>query len=87
MNTMIMITNAIVTEVPEFLQPLRALVTLLLSGVSIWGIVIIVKNVSAISTALKDSDDNGLSSGIKGLIGGLMLAGIGGVLTFLGITY
>lgn len=85
MNTIIMIANAVVTEAVT--QPLRNFVSLLLAGVSIWGIVIIIKNVTVIATALKDNDDNGISSGLKGAFGGLLLAGIGGLLSFLGITY
>lgn len=73
--------------VPDFLQPLRMLVSVVLAGVTIWGVLNIVKNISEFSTALQSQDSTGMSSAVKGIIGGLMMAGIGGLLTFLGITY
>lgn len=71
----------------DFLNPLRLLINLLLSAVTLVGIVIIIKNISEFSTAWKSNDESGTSSAIKGFIGGLLMAGIGGLLTFLGITW
>ena len=71
----------------DFLNPLRNLITLLLSAVTLVGIVIIIKNIAEFSTAWKSNDESGTSSAIKGFVGGLLMAGIGGLLTFLGITW
>lgn len=73
------------TSADDILAPAKNLVTLLEAGVAIWGAVVIIKNVSELSAALKNQDDSGLNSAIKGLIGGILMAGIGAVLTFLGV--
>ncbi len=74
-------------KTPDFLQPLTMLVNVILAAVTIWGVVVIIKNVSEFSTAFQSQDSAGMSSAIKGFIGGLLMAGIGALLTFLGITY
>ncbi len=81
------LATVVVAATPDFLQPLKLLVSVLLSAVSIWGVVVIIKNVSEFSTAFQSQDSAGMSSAIKGFVGGLLMAGIGALLTFLGITY
>lgn len=71
----------------DFLNPLRVLINLLLSAVALVGVIIIIKNISEFATAWKAGDESGTSSALKGLIGGLLMAGIGALLTFLGITW
>ncbi|MBO5239450.1 MAG: hypothetical protein J6B50_11860 [Lachnospiraceae bacterium] len=71
----------------DFLNPLRVLINLLLSAVALVGIIMIIKNLSELLTAWKSNDESGTSSAAKGLIGGILMAGIGGLLTFLGITW
>lgn len=81
------LATVVVAATPDFLQPLKLLVSVLLSAVSIWGVVLIVKNLSELFTAWQSQDSTGMSSALKGFIGGLALAAIGTLLTFLGITY
>ncbi len=81
------LATIVVAATPDFLQPLKLLVSVILSAVSIWGVVLIVKNLSELFTAWQSQDSTGMSSAFKGVIGGLALAAMGTLLTFLGITY
>ena len=77
--------SVVLTSADAILKPAKTFVTLLETGVAIWGIILVIKNVSELSAALKGQDDSGISAAVKGLIGGLLMASIGSVLTFLGI--
>ena len=77
--------SVVLTSADTILKPAKTFVTLLETGVAIWGIILVIKNVSELSAALKGQDDSGISAAVKGLIGGLLMASIGSVLTFLGI--
>ncbi len=67
------------------LAPLNNLKTLLTSIVAAIGVIVMVKNIMEISSALQNQDSAGVTSGLKGLAGGAMMAAIGTVLTILGV--
>lgn len=74
-------TNA----VDEVLGPLNLLVTLILGIVSLIGVIMTVRSVSDLSTALQDRDTNSIKSAGLGVAGGFVMAAIGPVLKFLGV--
>lgn len=48
------------------------------------GVILIGKNIMEISTAFQQQDSASLNNGIKGLIAGILMAGVGGIVTALG---
>ena len=74
-------TNASVDAV---LKPLNMVKTLVLSGVSVIGVIIIAVNAMHLSSALKDRDSSTVQTALLGIFGGLIMAAIGAVLAFLG---
>jgi hypothetical protein len=66
-------------------QPLSNLKTLVISIIGAVGVIILAKNVMEFAQAYQQQDSSSMNSAIKGIVAGLIMAGISSVLTFLGI--
>lgn len=65
-------------------QPLTNLKTLVISIIAAVGVIIIAKNVMEFAQAYQQQDSSTMNSAIKGIVAGVIMAGISTVLTFLG---
>ena len=65
-------------------QPLENLKTLVLSVIGAIGIIILAKNVMEFAQAYQQQDSSTMNSALKGIVAGVMMAGISTVLSFLG---
>lgn len=65
-------------------QPLNSLKTLMLSVIGAVGVIILAKNVMEFAQAYQQQDSSTMNSALKGIVAGIMMAGISSVLTFLG---
>lgn len=65
-------------------QPLENLKTLVLAVIGAVGIIILAKNVMEFAQAYQQQDSSTMNSALKGIVAGIMMAGISAVLTFLG---
>lgn len=65
-------------------QPLDNLKTLVIAVIGAVGVIILAKNVMEFAQAYQQQDSSTMNSALKGIVAGLMMAGISAVLTFLG---
>ena len=65
-------------------QPLDNLKTLIIAVIGAVGIIILAKNVMEFAQAYQQQDSSTMNSALKGIVAGVMMAGISTVLTFLG---
>ena len=65
-------------------QPLENLKTLVISIIGAVGVIILAKNVMEFAQAYQQQDSSTMNSALKGIVAGLIMAGISTVLTFLG---
>lgn len=65
-------------------QPLENLKTLLIAIIGAVGVIILVKNIMEFAQAYQQQDSSTMNSALKGVVAGIMMAGISTVLTFLG---
>lgn len=65
-------------------QPLENLKTLVISVIGAVGVIILAKNVMEFAQAYQQQDSSTMNSALKGIVAGVMMAGISSVLTFLG---
>ena len=65
-------------------QPLDNLKTLVIAVIGAVGVIILAKNVMEFAQAYQQQDSSTMNSALKGIVAGVMMAGIGAVLTFLG---
>lgn len=65
-------------------QPLENLKTLIIAVIGAVGIIILAKNVMEFAQAYQQQDSSTMNSALKGIVAGVMMAGISTVLTFLG---
>lgn len=65
-------------------QPLNSLKTLMLAVIGAVGVIILAKNVMEFAQAYQGQDSATMNSALKGIVAGIMMAGISTVLTFLG---
>lgn len=68
------------------MKAIGGLLGLFMAIASAYGIFIIIKNCMELFPAIQQQDSTTIGSAVKGLIGGIFLAGISGVLAFLGFT-
>ena len=73
------------TGVDSVTQPLANLKTLVISIIGAVGVIILAKNVMEFAQAYQQQDSSSMNSAIKGIVAGLIMAGISSVLSFLGI--
>ncbi len=65
-------------------QPLDNLKTLVVAIIGAVGVIILAKNVMEFAQAYQQQDSSTMNSALKGIVAGIMMAGISTVLTFLG---
>lgn len=72
------------TSVNDILAPLENLKILLTAIVAGIGYILAIKNGLELFTSWQNADQHGMTQALKGLVGGIILAAIGTVMTFLG---
>jgi len=65
-------------------QPLDNLKTLVIAIIGAVGVIILAKNVMEFAQAYQQQDSSTMNSALKGIVAGIMMAGISSVLTILG---
>ncbi len=65
-------------------EPLDNLKTLVIAIIGAVGVIILAKNVMEFAQAYQQQDSSTMNSALKGIVAGVMMAGISAVLTFLG---
>ena len=65
-------------------QPLENLKTLVIAVIGAVGVIILAKNVMEFAQAYQQQDSSTMNSALKGVVAGVIMAGISTVLTFLG---
>lgn len=65
-------------------KPLENLKTLVIAIIGAVGVIILAKNVMEFAQAYQQQDSSTMNSALKGIVAGVMMAGISTVLTFLG---
>lgn len=65
-------------------KPLDNLKTLVIAIIGAVGVIILAKNVMEFAQAYQQQDSSTMNSALKGIVAGVMMAGISTVLTFLG---
>ena len=65
-------------------QPLDNLKTLMIAVIGAIGVIILAKNVMEFAQAYQQQDSATMNSALKGIVAGVMMAGISAVLAFLG---
>ncbi len=64
--------------------PLENLKTLVIAVIGAVGVIILAKNVMEFAQAYQQQDSSTMNSALKGIVAGVMMAGISAVLAFLG---
>ena len=72
------------TGTSEVTQSLENLKTLIIAVIGAVGVIILAKNVMEFAQAYQQQDSSTMNSALKGIVAGVMMAGISTVLTFLG---
>lgn len=65
-------------------QPLDNLKTLVIAIIGAVGVIILAKNVMEFAQAYQQQDSSTMNSALKGIVAGILMAGISAVLSFLG---
>jgi len=76
--------TAYATGTTAIIQPLENLKTLLIAIIGAVGVIILAKNIMEFAQAYQQQDSSTMNSALKGIVAGIMMAGISTVLTFLG---
>ena len=84
MTCMQMSTVMAATDTSAVTKPLESLKTLLLAVIGAIGVIILAKNVMEFAQAYQHNDSATMNSALKGIVGGVMMAGISSVLGILG---
>lgn len=84
MTCMQMSTVMAATDTSSVTKPLDNLKTLLLAVIGAVGVIILAKNVMEFAQAYQHNDSATMNSALKGIVGGVMMAGISSVLGILG---
>lgn len=64
--------------------PLESLKTLIMAVIGAVGVIILAKNVMEFAQAYQAQDSSTMNAALKGIVAGVMMAGISAVLAFLG---
>lgn len=86
MATVLCSQTVFAAGVDSVTQPLANLKTLVISIIGAVGVIILAKNVMEFAQAYQQQDSSSMNSAIKGIVAGLIMAGISSVLAFLGIS-
>lgn len=86
MGVMLMSTTCFAagTGTSAVTQPLENLKTLIIAVIGAVGVIILAKNVMEFAQAYQQQDSSTMNSALKGIVAGVMMAGISTVPTFLG---
>ena len=84
--TMMMIecTSVMAADTSSVTKPLDNLKTLVLAIIGAIGVIILAKNVMEFAQAYQQQDSSTMNSALKGIVAGVMMAGISSVLGILG---
>ena len=82
--TAIECTNVLAADTSSVTKPLDDLKTLVIAIIGAIGVIILAKNVMEFAQAYQQQDSSTMNSALKGIVAGIMMAGISTVLTFLG---
>lgn len=79
-------TNMIMaaTDTSSVTKPLESLKTLVIAIIGAIGVIILAKNVMEFAQAYQQQDSSTMNSALKGIVAGVMMAGISSVLSILG---
>ncbi|MBE5934287.1 MAG: hypothetical protein E7262_00660 [Lachnospiraceae bacterium] len=77
-------TEVLAASTSDITKPLDNLKTLIISVIGAIGIIILAKNVMEFAQAYQQQDSSSMNSALKGIVAGVMMAGISTVLSFLG---
>lgn len=80
----LMSTTAFAAGTEAVTKPLESLKTLIIAVIGAIGVIILAKNVMEFAQAYQQQDSSTMNSALKGIVAGVMMAGISSVLTFLG---
>ena len=72
------------TDTTAITQPLENLKTLMIAVIGAVGVIILAKNVMEFAQAYQQQDSATMNAALKGIVAGVMMAGISAVLAFLG---
>ena len=72
------------TDTSAVTAPLDSLKTLVIAIIGAVGVIILAKNVMEFAQAYQQQDSSTMNSALKGIVTGVMMAGISSVLTILG---
>ncbi|MBO1695206.1 hypothetical protein HJW21_00375 [[Clostridium] symbiosum] len=85
MASLLCTTNVYASGTEVVTQPLDNLKNLVIAIIGAVGVIILAKNVMEFAQSYQQQDSSSMNSAIKGIVAGLIMAGISTVLTFLGI--
>jgi hypothetical protein len=80
----LMSTTVFASGTSAVTQPLENLKTLIIAVIGAIGVIILAKNVMEFAQAYQQQDSSTMNSALKGIVAGVMMAGISSVLSFLG---
>lgn len=84
MQANMMICYADTAEKNDVTNGLNTIKTLVTTVIGTIGVIYLAKSILEFASAYQQSDSSGMNSALKGIVGGLMTAGISAVLTLLG---
>ena len=82
--TAIECTNVMAADTSSVTKPLDNLKTLVIAIIGAIGVIILAKNVMEFAQAYQAQDSSTMNSALKGIVAGVMMAGISSVLGILG---
>ncbi len=81
---MLLTTTCFAADTSAVTAPLENLKTLVIAVIGAVGVIILAKNVMEFAQAYQQQDSSTMNSALKGIVAGIMMAGISTVLSFLG---
>ena len=82
--TAIECTNVLAADTSSVTKPLDDLKTVVIAIIGAIGVIILAKNVMEFAQAYQQQDSSTMNSALKGIVAGVMMAGISSVLGILG---
>lgn len=73
-------------DLSQVTNGLNTIKSLVISVIVVIGVIVVAKEVSELATAIKQQDSAGVSSSIKGIVGGALMIGVGAVVGIFGGT-
>ncbi len=84
MSMLVCTTCTAAADTSAVTAPLENLKTLVVAIIGAVGVIILAKNVMEFAQAYQQQDSSTMNSALKGVVAGILMAGISTVLTFLG---